>query len=431
MKVNENFTGLSENYLFADIAKKVRAFKMQAPDADVISLGIGDVTQPLAPAVIEALHKAADEMATATTFRGYGPERGYDFLREAIVTHDFRARGIDIEADEVFVSDGAKSDIGNFQELLSPECVVAVTDPVYPVYVDSNVMAGRRIVALPCTAENGFVPELPSEHVDVIYLCYPNNPTGTTHNKEQLKVWVDYAISEEALILYDAAYEAYIQSKDVPHSIYEIPGAKQCAVEFHSYSKTAGFTGIRCGYTVVPKALLPAPPVGKRAASQLLSKDEDVLPPTGGAREGLLNALWNRRQSTKFNGASYLSQRAAEAIYTPEGKAQTKATIAYYMENARLMREALTAMDFKVYGGVDAPYLWVSTPKGMTSWEFFEWMLQSAHVVCTPGVGFGDQGEGFVRLTAFGTHENTEKALERIRQTLPREGVVTIQERTI
>ena len=431
MKINENYLNLSENYLFADIAKRVKAFKMQAPDADVISLGIGDVTQPLAPAVVEALHKAADEMATATTFRGYGPERGYDFLREAIVTHDFRARGIDIEADEVFVSDGAKSDIGNFQELLSPECVVAVTDPVYPVYVDSNVMAGRRTVALPCTAENGFVPELPSEHVDVIYLCYPNNPTGTTLNKEQLKVWVDYAISEEALILYDAAYEAYIQSKDVPHSIYEIPGAKQCAVEFHSYSKTAGFTGIRCGYTVVPKALLPAPPVGRRAASQLSSKDEDVLPPTGGAREGLLNALWNRRQSTKFNGTSYLAQRAAEAIYTPEGKVQIKATIAYYMENARLMREALTAMGFKVYGGVDAPYLWVSTPKGMTSWELFDWMLHSAHVVCTPGAGFGGQGEGFMRLTAFGTHENTEKALERIRQTLPREGVVTIQERTI
>lgn len=399
MKVNENFTGLSENYLFADIAKKVKAFKMQAPDADVISLGIGDVTQPLAPAVIEALHKAADEMATATTFRGYGPERGYDFLREAIVTHDFRARGIDIEADEVFVSDGAKSDIGNFQELLSPECVVAVTDPVYPVYVDSNVMAGRRIVALPCTAENGFVPELPSEHVDVIYLCYPNNPTGTTLNKEQLKVWVDYAISEEALILYDAAYEAYIQSKDVPHSIYEIPGAKQCAVEFHSYSKTAGFTGIRCGYTVVPKEV----------------KSERVKSEKSGLLETVsLNALWNRRQSTKFNGTSYLAQRAAEAIYTPEGKVQTKATIAYYMENARLMREALTAMGFKVYGGMDAPYLWVSTPKGMTSWEFFDWMLQSAHVVCTPGVGFGGQGEGFVRLTAFGTHENTEKALRRI-----------------
>ena len=416
MKVNENFTGLSENYLFADIAKKVKAFKMQAPDADVISLGIGDVTQPLAPAVIKALHKAADEMATATTFRGYGPERGYDFLREAIVTHDFHARGIDIEADEVFVSDGAKSDIGNFQELLSPECVVVVTDPVYPVYVDSNVMAGRCIVKLPCTAENGFVPELPSEHVDVIYLCYPNNPTGTTLNKEQLKAWVDYAISEEALILYDAAYEAYIQSKDVPHSIYEIPGAKQCAVEFHSYSKTAGFTGIRCGYTVVPKDV----------------KSERVKSEKSGLLETVsLNALWNRRQSTKFNGTSYLAQRAAEAIYTPEGKVQTKATIAYYMANARLMREALTAMGFKVYGGVDAPYLWVSTPKGMTSWEFFEWMLQSAHVVCTPGVGFGDQGEGFVRLTAFGAHENTEKALERIRQTLPREGVVTIQERTI
>ena len=399
MKVNENFTGLSENYLFADIAKKVKAFKMQAPDADVISLGIGDVTQPLAPAVIEALHKAADEMATATTFRGYGPERGYDFLREAIVTHNFCARGIDIEADEVFVSDGAKSDIGNFQELLSPECVVAVTDPVYPVYVDSNVMAGRRIVTLPCTAEKGFVPELPSEHVDVIYLCYPNNPTGTTLNKEQLKVWVDYAISEEALILYDAAYEAYIQSKDVPHSIYEIPGAKQCAVEFHSYSKTAGFTGIRCGYTVVPKEV----------------KSERVKSEKSGLLETVsLNAFWNRRQSTKFNGTSYLAQRAAEAIYTPEGRVQTKATIAYYMENARLMREALTAMGFKVYGGVDAPYLWVSTPKGMTSWEFFDWMLHSAHVVCTPGVGFGGQGEGFVRLTAFGTHENTEKALRRI-----------------
>ncbi len=404
MKINENFTRLSENYLFADIAKKVRAFKMQAPDADVISLGIGDVTQPLAPAVIEALHKAAAEMATATTFRGYGPERGYDFLREAIVAYDFRARGIDIEADEVFVSDGAKSDTGNFQELLSPESVVAVTDPVYPVYVDSNVMAGRRIVALPCTAENGFVPELPSEHVDVIYLCYPNNPTGTTLNKEQLKVWIDYAISEKSLILYDAAYEAYIQSKDVPHSIYEIPGAKQCAVEFHSYSKTVGFTGVRCGYTVIPKEV----------------KSERVKSEKSGLLETVsLNALWNRRQSTKFNGTSYLAQRAAEAIYTPEGKAQTKATIAYYMENARLMREALTAMGFKVYGGVDAPYLWVSTPKGMTSWEFFDWMLHSAKVVCTPGAGFGAQGEGYVRLTAFGTHVNTEKALERIRQTLP------------
>ena len=383
--INENFLKLSESYLFTEIARKVNAYKAEHPRADVISLGIGDVTQPLAPAVIEALHKATDEMAIATTFRGYGPERGYDFLREAIVENDFRSRGIDIEADEVFVSDGAKSDTGNFQELLSRECVVAVTDPVYPVYIDANTMAGREIVKLPCTAENGFVPELPSKHVDVIYLCYPNNPTGTTLTKEQLKVWVDYAIRENALIFYDAAYEAYIQSEDVPHSIYEIPGAKQCAVEFHSYYKTAGFTGIRCGYTVVPKTL-----------------------------KVNLNSLWNRRQSTKFNGTSYLSQRAAEAIYTPEGKAQIKATIAYYMENARLMREALTEMGFKVYGGIDAPYLWVSTPNGMTSWEFFDWMLHSAHVVCTPGVGFGAQGEGYVRLTAFGTHENTEKALRRI-----------------
>ncbi|MBQ7526278.1 MAG: LL-diaminopimelate aminotransferase [Bacteroidaceae bacterium] len=387
--INENFLKLSESYLFTEIARKVNAYKEEHPKADIISLGIGDVTQPLAPAVIEALHKATDEMASAASFRGYGPERGYDFLREAIVRNDFRARGIDIEADEVFVSDGAKSDTGNFQELLSRECVVAVTDPVYPVYIDANTMAGREIVKLPCTAENGFVPELPGKHVDVIYLCYPNNPTGTTLTKEQLKMWVDYAIGENALIFYDAAYEAYIQSKDVSHSIYEIPGAKQCAVEFHSYSKTAGFTGIRCGYSIVPKALR--------------------LP---------LNKLWNRRQSTKFNGTSYLAQRAAEAIYTSEGKTQIKTTIAYYMENARMMREALTEMGFKVYGGLDAPYLWVSTPDSMTSWEFFDWMLHSAHVVCTPGVGFGAQGEGYVRLTAFGTHENTEKALRRIANRL-------------
>ena len=383
--INENFLKLSESYLFTEIARKVNAYKEEHPKADIISLGIGDVTQPLAPAVIEALHKATDEMAIATTFRGYGPERGYDFLREAIVENDFQAHGIDIEADEVFVSDGAKSDTGNFQELLSRECVVAVTDPVYPVYIDANTMAGREIVKLPCTAENGFVPELPTGHVDVIYLCYPNNPTGTTLTKEQLKVWVDYSIRENAIIFYDAAYEAYIQSEDVPHSIYEIADAKQCSVEFHSYSKTAGFTGIRCGYTVVPKALR--------------------LP---------LNKLWNRRQSTKFNGTSYLAQRAAEAIYTPEGKQQIKATIAYYMENARMMREALMEMGFKVYGGIDAPYLWIQTPGSMTSWEFFDWMLHSAHVVCTPGVGFGAQGEGYVRLTAFGTHENTEKALRRI-----------------
>ena len=385
MKINDHYLNLSSNYLFADIAKKVQAFKAENPKADVISLGIGDVTQPLCPAVVKALHKAADEMAAGATFRGYGPERGYDFLRNAIVENDYRARGIDIDADEVFVSDGAKSDTGNFQELLAEDCVVAVTDPVYPVYVDSNVMAGRRIVKLPCTAENGFVPELPTEHVDVIYLCYPNNPTGTTLTKTQLKKWVDYALQNDSLIFYDAAYEAFIQSQDVPHSIYEIEGARQCAVEFHSFSKTAGFTGIRCGYTIVPKTL-PVP----------------------------LNQLWSRRQCTKFNGTSYISQRAAEAIYTPEGKQQIRATIDYYMQNARLMREALTNMGFTVYGGTDAPYIWVKTPKGMTSWEFFDWVLHSAHVVCTPGAGFGPSGEGYVRLTAFGTHENTEKALRRI-----------------
>lgn len=385
MKINDHYLNLSSNYLFADIAKKVQAFKAENPKADVISLGIGDVTQPLCPAVVKALHKAADEMAAGATFRGYGPERGYDFLRNAIVENDYRARGIDIDADEVFVSDGAKSDTGNFQELLAEDCVVAVTDPVYPVYVDSNVMAGRRIVKLPCTAENGFVPELPTEHVDVIYLCYPNNPTGTILTKAQLKKWVDYALQNDSLIFYDAAYEAFIQSQDVPHSIYEIEGARQCAVEFHSFSKTAGFTGIRCGYTIVPKTL-PVP----------------------------LNQLWSRRQCTKFNGTSYISQRAAEAIYTPEGKQQIRATIDYYMQNARLMREALTNMGFTVYGGTDAPYIWVKTPKGMTSWEFFDWVLHSAHVVCTPGAGFGPSGEGYVRLTAFGTHENTEKALRRI-----------------
>ena len=387
--ISENYLKLSESYLFAEIARKVNDYKKKHPEADVISLGIGDVTQPLAPAVVGALHKAVDEMAVAASFRGYGPERGYDFLREAIVENDFRRHGIDVEADEIFVSDGAKSDTGNFQELLSKKCVVAVTDPVYPVYVDSNLMAGRTIVKLPCTPENGFVPELPSDHVDVIYLCYPNNPTGTTLTKAQLKAWVDYATQEEALIFYDAAYEAYIQSEDVPHSIYEIPEASKCAVEFHSYSKTAGFTGIRCGYAVVPKALR--------------------MP---------LNALWNRRQCTKFNGASYLSQRAAEAIYTSQGKVQIKETISYYMKHAHVMRASLTDMGFKVYGGIDAPYLWVKTPGNMMSWEFFDWMLQSAHIVCTPGVGFGDKGEGFVRLTAFGTHENTVKALRRINSKL-------------
>ena len=387
--INDHYMNLSGNYLFAEIAKRVQAFKAENPKAEVISLGIGDVTQPLCPAVIEALHKATDEMGQGATFRGYGPERGYDFLREAIIANDFRSRGIDIEADEVFVSDGAKSDTGNFQELLSADCVVAVTDPVYPVYVDSNVMAGRRIVKLPCTADNNFVPGFPSEPVDVIYLCYPNNPTGTTLTKVQLKKWVDYALQNDALIFYDAAYEAFIQSEDVPHSIYEIPGARRCAVEFHSYSKTAGFTGIRCGYTIVPKTL-PLP----------------------------LNQLWSRRQCTKFNGTSYISQRAAEAIYTSEGKQQIRATIDYYMQNAHMMHKALAQLGFTVYGGTDAPYLWVSTPHNMTSWVFFDWMLRNANVVCTPGAGFGPSGEGYVRLTAFGTHEATMEALQRIKKNV-------------
>ena len=387
--INENYLKLSESYLFAEISRKVNDFKEKHPKADVISLGIGDVTQPLCPAVCEALHKATDEMASAATFRGYGPEQGYDFLRKAIVENDFRQRGIDIDPDEVFVSDGAKSDTGNFQELLAAQCVVAVTDPVYPVYVDSNLMAGRTIVKLPCTAGTGFAPALPEGHVDIVYLCYPNNPTGTVLSRKELEKWVDYALGNDTLIFYDAAYEAFIQSPDVPHSIYEIRGAKQCAVEFHSYSKTAGFTGIRCGFTIVPKQLRVQ-----------------------------LNPLWNRRQCTKFNGTSYLSQRAAEAIYTPEGKTQVRQTIRYYLENARLMRETLEHLDFKVYGGTDAPYLWVRVPEGMTSWGFFDEMLHRAHVVCTPGAGFGSCGEGYVRLTAFGTHANTEEALRRINDKL-------------
>jgi LL-diaminopimelate aminotransferase len=406
--INENYIKLPSAYLFAEIAQRVKSFKAEHPEAEIISLGIGDVTQPLAPVVVQAIHKAADEMAQVASFRGYGPERGYDFLRQAIVENDFRARGIDISSDEVFVSDGAKSDTGNFQELLGLDVRIAVTDPVYPVYVDSNVMGGRggaleangrwtNIVYLPCTAENGFVPDLPLEHVDVIYLCYPNNPTGTTLTRKQLKRWVDYAIEQDALILFDAAYEAYIRSDDVPHSIFEIEGARQCAVEFRSYSKTAGFTGIRCGYTVVPTTLMLRTVSGERIA---------------------LNPLWNRRQCTKFNGTSYISQRAAEAIYTPEGKAQVQATIDYYMQNAGLIRQTLSSLGLTVFGGTDAPYLWVRTPRGMSSWAFFDELLRKAHVVCTPGAGFGPSGEGYIRLTAFGQHEATVEALKRMKERL-------------
>ena len=406
--VNEHFLKLPNNYLFADIAKKVNAFKVSHPKADVISLGIGDVTQPLCPAVIEAMHKAVDEMASKDTFRGYGPEQGYQFLRDAIVKNDFVARGIHLEASEIFVNDGAKSDTGNFQELVRWDNSIGVTDPIYPVYIDSNVMIGRagelgedgkwsNVTYMPCTAENGFNPALPDKRVDVIYLCYPNNPTGTVITRDELRKWVNYAIKNDALIFYDAAYEAYIQDEDIPHSIYEIKGARKVAVEFHSFSKTAGFTGIRCGYTVVPKELTVATLKGER------------IP---------LNHLWNRRQCTKFNGTSYISQRAAEAIYTPEGKAQVKATIDYYMNNARTMYNTLTELGLEVYGGRNAPYIWVKTPNDMGSWKFFEQMLYEAHVVCTPGVGFGPSGEGYIRLTAFGDADDCKEAMERLKKWL-------------
>lgn len=403
--INEDMLKLPGGYLFTEIARKVGAFKESHPQAEVISLGIGDVTLPLAPSVVKAMHSAVDEMSSGTTFRGYGPERGYEFLRHAITENDFRARGIKIDEDEIFVNDGAKSDTGNFQELLGKDVKIGVSDPIYPVYVDSNAMGGRTgilgadgrwsdVVYMPCTEENDFVPELPSEHVDVIYLCYPNNPTGTTLTRSELKRWVEYAAKHDALIFYDSAYEAYIQSDDVPHSIYEIEGAREVAVEFRSFSKTAGFTGVRCGYTIVPKEVTATTKDGKRTP---------------------LNPLWSRRQSTKSNGVSYVSQRAAEAIYTTDGHAEIRKTIDYYMENARLMRATLQNLGYKVYGGKDAPYLWVRTPDGTTSWGFFNAMLQRAHVVCTPGVGFGPAGEGYVRLTAFGQHDSTEKALERIK----------------
>jgi LL-diaminopimelate aminotransferase len=402
--VNVHFLNLQNNYLFADIAKKVNAFKVMHPKADVISLGIGDVTQPLCPAVIEAMHKATDEMATAEGFHGYGPEQGYVFLREAILKNDFLPRGIHLDIDEVFINDGAKSDTGNIQELLHWDNFIGVTDPIYPVYIDSNVMIGRcgtfedgrwtNVVYMPCTAGNNFTPSIPKDrHVDVIYLCYPNNPTGTVITKQELRKWVNYALKNDALILYDAAYQAYIQDPEIPHSIYEIRGARKCAIEFHSYSKTAGFTGVRCGYTIVPKDLTVADFEGNRHS---------------------VHQLWNRRQCTKFNGASYISQRAAEAIYTPEGKRQIQATIDYYMENARLMLYTLRSLGYEVYGGENAPYIWLKTPEGTTSWQFFEALLYGANVVCTPGVGFGPSGEGYVRFTAFGSHETTEEALNRI-----------------
>ncbi len=403
--VNENFLRLSQNYLFSDIAKKVSRYVAEHPEADIIRLGIGDVTRPLAPAVIEAMHKAVDEMACKETFRGYGPEQGYGFLQKAIIDNDLAPRGVTFDPDEIFISDGAKSDTGNIGDILAKDNVICVTDPIYPVYIDSNVMAGRAgeliggmwsdIVYLPCNDENNFVPELPAKHVDVVYLCYPNNPTGTVISRSELKKWVDYALANDVLIMYDAAYEAYIQDEDIPHSIYEIEGAKKCAIEFHSYSKTAGFTGVRCGYTIIPKELMAV---------------------SAGREKVSLNHLWNRRQCTKFNGTSYITQRGAEAIYTEEGKKQIKETIAYYMENARIMREAFSELGMKFFGGKNAPYIWLKTPGNMTSWEFFDEMLHKINVVGTPGVGFGPSGEGFFRFTAFGSKEDCTEAMRRLKE---------------
>lgn len=405
-KVNQNFLKLPGSYLFSEIARRLAAYTAEHPEAKMIRLGIGDVTRPLAPAVIEAMHKAVDEMGTFEGFHGYGPEQGYDFLREAIAKTDYAARGVDIKPNEIFVSDGAKSDCGNIGDIFGADNVVAVCDPVYPVYVDTNAMAGRagdfqeelgkwsKLVYMPCAEENGFTPQIPQEKVDMIYLCFPNNPTGTVATKEQLKAWVDYANENKAVILYDSAYEAFITQDDVPHTIYEIEGARTCAIEFRSFSKTAGFTGNRCAYTVVPMEL---------------------------ERDGAkLNALWNRRQCTKFNGVPYVIQRGAAAVYTEEGQRQIKETIAYYQENARVIREGLTEAGLTCFGGVNAPYIWLKTPDGMGSWEFFDKLLKEANVVTTPGAGFGPSGEGYIRLTAFGDADATKEAVARIRTMLGR-----------
>ena len=403
--INDNFLKLSNNYLFSEIAKRVKTFKESHPDRNVISLGIGDVTQPLPKASVDAMVKAVEEMGNIATFRGYGPEHGYDFLINAIIKNDYLPRGVELSPSEVFINDGAKSDCGNIGDILSVKNSVGVTEPVYPVYVDSNVMCGRagdringgwsNITYMPCNAENNFKPQIPNRHIDIIYLCYPNNPMGVVLTKEELKEWVDYALDNDSIILYDAAYEAYIQDENIPHSIYEVAGAKECAIEFRSFSKTAGFTGVRCGYTVVPEELMGTASDGKRVQ---------------------LNKLWNRRQCTKFNGTSYITQRGAEAIYTEQGQKQVKNTISYYMSNAKQMKSVFENLGIDVYGGENAPYLWLKTPKNLSSWDFFDKMLYEANVVVTPGVGFGPSGEGFVRLTAFGDQENCLEAMKRIKQ---------------
>ncbi len=405
IRVNDNFLRIPQSYLFSEIARQVSEYQRSHPDARIIRMGIGDVTRPICPAAVSELHRAADEQASADTFHGYGPEQGYAWLREAIARRDYNERGVtSVTPDEIFIGDGAKSDIGNIGDILSPECRVAVTDPVYPVYIDTNAMAGRagnpvagglwdRIIYLPCIAENGFVPALPAEVPDVIYLCYPNNPTGTALTRSQLKVWVDYALAHNALIIFDSAYEAYISDPDVPHSIYEIDGARRCAIEFRSFSKTAGFTGLRLGYTVVPAEL-------KGTASDGSQVD--------------LRRLWLRRQTTKFNGASFVVQRAAAGLFTPEGRQQVRQTIEYYMANAAMLRAGLDEAGLTVYGGINAPYIWAKTPSGVSSWDFFRTLLEDCNIVVTPGVGFGPSGEGYVRLTAFSSHEATREAIGRL-----------------
>ncbi len=402
-KINENFLKLPGSYLFSTIARKVAQYRVENPNRDIISLGIGDVTQPLAPAIIGAMHAAVDEMGNADTFHGYSPDLGYEFLRQTIIKNDYQARGVELAVDEVFISDGAKSDCGNIVDIFATDNMIAVTDPVYPVYVDSNAMAGKtgdydkaseawtRVIYMPCTAENGFVPAFPEQVPDIIYICCPNNPTGTTLKKSELQAWVDYALENKAVILYDAAYEAYISEADIPHTIYECEGAKKCAIEMRSFSKNAGFTGTRLGFTVIPK--------------ELVAPDHP---------EVTVNSLWARRHGTKFNGAPYIIQRAGEAVYSAEGQKQTREQIAYYMNNAATIREGLSSAGYEVYGGVNAPYIWMRTPDNMSSWDFFDKLLTEANVVGTPGSGFGPSGEGYFRLTAFGTAENTKRAIDRI-----------------
>ena len=402
--VNEHLLKLLDNYLFTDITKKVNSFKVTHPKAEIIHLGIGDVTRPIPAACREAMCKAVNDLGSVETFHGYGPEQGYDFLIEAILKHDYATRGVSLSTSEIFISDGAKTDTSNLGDILRHDNSIGVTDPIYPAYIDSNVSSGRagyidewgkwsNVVYIPCHMENNFIPPIPKQRIDIIYLCFPNNPTGTVLTKNELKNWVNYAIKNDALIIFDAAYEAYIRQPDIPHSIYEIKGAKKVAIEIRSFSKTAGFTGVRCGYTVIPKEVTAATLNGERIS---------------------LNKLWLRRQTTKFNGASYISQRGAEAAYTPQGQEEVKAMINYYMENAYIMKKALGGTGLKVFGGENAPYLWVKAPDGMTSWKFFEKLLYDAQVVSTPGIGFGPSGEGYVRLTAFNDRKQCEEGMKRI-----------------